>query len=87
MFTLLARAIGHSEDKSIAQHLLLVNEAEAAVLVLRPPADSKQQQTGSSGEFVFVNLLFDSIYTLIQTSTAGNRETQRIDKSISQLLR
>ena len=35
--------IGYSENKSTAQYLLLVNEAQAAVLVPRPPADSKQQ--------------------------------------------
>ena len=49
---------GCSENKSIAQYLLLVNEAEAAVLVLPPPAHSEQQQTGSSGEFVYFSIQF-----------------------------
>ena len=43
--------IGYSENKSIAQYFLLVNEAQVAVLVPRPPADLKQL-TESSGEFV-----------------------------------
>ena len=45
-------------NKSIAQYLLLVNEAQAAVLVPQAPADSKQQQTRSSGEFVFLHLWY-----------------------------
>ena len=63
------------------QYLLLVNEGRAAVLVPQPSADSKQKQTGSSGEFVSVNLWFDTTHTLIQTLTAGNRERPRIYKT------
>ena len=59
------------ETKSIAQYVLLVNKAQAHVLV---PPPSKQQQTGSRGEFEFVNLQFDTIHMLIQALTAGNRE-------------
>ena len=47
------------------QYFLLINEAQAAALVPRPPADSKQQQTGSSGELV--SFRFDTTHTMIQT--------------------
>ena len=65
-------------DKSIAQYLLRINEAQAAVLLPRPPADSQQQQTLSSGEFVFMDLWSDTTHTLIGTLTAGIRERPRI---------
>ena len=39
----LVLVIAYSENKSIVQYLLLVNEVQAADLVSRPPADSKQQ--------------------------------------------
>ena len=33
---------GYSENESIAEYLLLVNEAQTAVLIPQPPADSNQ---------------------------------------------
>ena len=58
--------------------VILVNEAPAAVLVSRPPVYSKQQQTGSSGEF----LSFGFTHTRIQTG-----KQQEFIRNMSHLLR
>ena len=72
IFTVFIHVIGYSENKNIPQYLLLVIEGQTTVLVPRPPVESKQQQTGSSGEFL--SFRFDTTHTLIQT-----RRLQRAD--------
>ena len=76
-----SKIIGYFENKSLPNILLLVNEARAAVMVLRPPAYSKQQQTGSSGQFV--SFRFDADSILYQLEIGKGQEPIR---SISHLL-
>ena len=44
-------SIGCSENKSVVQYLLLVNEAQAAVVVPRPPADLQDLKTTTNWKY------------------------------------
>ena len=72
------RGIGYSENKSIAQYFPLVNEAQAAVLVLRPPADSKNNKLEAMVTWYFASLTLST--RRADSDLAGNREIPRVYK-------
>ena len=71
--------IGYSENKSIAQYLLLVNEARAAVLVPRPPEVQNDSKLEAVVDLFLLGLTLQHC-THADSNLGGKRERPMIYK-------